>query len=90
MLTEEKLTHGVRQFSSNEKLQTKTLHYLQNIHNLLRQGRIQGGDCQAAAPPPQTSQNYNLKNTDFVHAMISEVTCNLPFNQNQPLKLADD
>jgi hypothetical protein len=33
--------------------------------------------------------NRNLKNTDFLDFILN-VLCDLPFNQNQPLKLADD
>jgi hypothetical protein len=40
--------------------------------------------------PLQTPQNRNLKNTDFVDIMISEVLHDLPFSQNQPLRSADD
>jgi hypothetical protein len=40
--------------------------------------------------PPQTPQNRNLKNIDFVDIMIQKVLCDLPLSQNQPLKLADD
>jgi hypothetical protein len=48
-----------------------------------------GEDCSLAAPS-QTPQNRNLENTDFVDIMISKVLHDLPFSQNQPLKLADD
>jgi hypothetical protein len=40
-------------------------------------------------PSPRPPSNLNLKNTDFVD-MISKVLHDLPFSQNQPLKLADD
>jgi hypothetical protein len=52
------------------------------------QGRTQGGGCRAAAP--QTPQNRNLKNTDFVDIVVSKVLRNFPFSGNQPLKSADD
>jgi hypothetical protein len=42
-----------------------------------------------AAAPPQTTQNQNLKNTDFVD-IISNVLRDLPFSLNQPLKSAND
>jgi hypothetical protein len=52
------------------------------------QRRTQGeGGCRAAAP--QTPQNRNFKNTDFVD-MTSKVLRDLPFSRNQPLKSADD
>jgi hypothetical protein len=39
---------------------------------------------------PQTPQNWNLKNTDFVNTMVSRVLRDLPCSQIQPLKSADD
>jgi hypothetical protein len=39
---------------------------------------------------PQTPQNRNLKNTDFIDIMISKVLRYFAFSQNQPLKSADD
>jgi hypothetical protein len=55
-----------------------------------KQGRIQaGGGCRPAAPPP-THQIRNLKNTDFVDIMVSQVPRDFPLSRNQPLKLADD
>jgi hypothetical protein len=48
----------------------------------------EGGGCQAVAP--QTTQNWKLKNTDFVYIMVSEVLRDFPFSRNQPLKSADD
>jgi hypothetical protein len=42
------------------------------------------------SPPPQTPQNRNLKNTDFVDIMKSKVLRDFPFSQNQSLKSADD
>jgi hypothetical protein len=44
-----------------------------------------GGGLQ----PPHT-QNRNLKTPDFLDMMISKVLYDLPFSQNQLLKLADD
>jgi hypothetical protein len=40
------------------------------------------GRCGVAVP--QTPQNRNLKNTDFVY-IISKVIRNLPFSRNRPL-----
>jgi hypothetical protein len=40
--------------------------------------------------PPQSHQNQNLKNTDFVDIMISKVLRDLSFSKNQPLISADD
>jgi hypothetical protein len=37
------------------------------------QQRTQGGDCRDATPPPTKSPRPNLKNTDFVNIMISNV-----------------
>jgi hypothetical protein len=45
-----------------------------------------GGGCRPAAPPP----NRNLKNTDFVHKMISNILSDLPLSRNKSLKAADD
>jgi hypothetical protein len=42
------------------------------------------------SPPPKTPKNQNLKNTDFVDMVISNVLPDFPFSQNQPLKAADD
>jgi hypothetical protein len=39
---------------------------------------------------PQFPENRNLKNTDFVDTMTSNVLRDFPFNRNQPLKPADD
>jgi hypothetical protein len=44
--------------------------------------------CRAATP--QTPHNWNLRNTNFVDIMISEVLRDFPFSQNQPLMVADD
>jgi hypothetical protein len=44
----------------------------------------------AGLQSPQAPRNRNLKNTDFVDIMISEVLRDLPFSQNHPLKSADD
>jgi hypothetical protein len=52
-----------------------------------RQGRTHRG---AAAPPPKTPQNRNLKPTDIVDIMTSKVLRDLPFSRNQQLKTADD
>jgi hypothetical protein len=46
------------------------------------------GGFPAAAP--QTTENWNLRNTDFVDLVISEVLRDFPFSRNQPLKSADD
>jgi len=43
-----------------------------------------GGGCRATGRP-QTSQNINLKNADFVATMKSTVLRYLPFSRNQPL-----
>jgi hypothetical protein len=43
--------------------------------------------CPVAAL--QTPQNRNLKNTDFVDIVISEISRDFPFSRNQPLKSAD-
>jgi hypothetical protein len=66
-------------------------------HGIGTQGRTQGGGGGGVAvhparnpgpPPPPTKPN--LKNTDFVYIMISNVLQYLPFSQNQPLKSADE
>jgi hypothetical protein len=44
--------------------------------------------CQAAVPP--NPKNRNLKNTDFVDIMMSNILHDLPFSQNQPVKSADN
>jgi hypothetical protein len=46
------------------------------------------GECRAAALP-QTPQRWNLKNTEFLDIMISEVR-DFPVSRDQPLKSADD
>jgi hypothetical protein len=51
-------------------------------------GRTQGG--AAGLQHPQTPQNRNLKNTDFVDIVISKVLRDFPFSRNQPLKSADE
>jgi hypothetical protein len=45
-----------------------------------------GGGLQA----PQTRENRNVKNTDFVDIMISEVLRDFLFSRNQTLKSADN
>jgi hypothetical protein len=52
------------------------------------QGPTQGGlpGCSA----PQTPEDQNLKNTDFVDFMISKILRDFPISRNQPLKSADD
>jgi hypothetical protein len=49
-----------------------------------------GGGGLPVCIPHQTPENRNLKNTDFVDIMVSNVLRNLPFSRNQPLKSADD
>jgi len=44
----------------------------------------------AGLQPLLNPQNQNLKDTDFVGTMISNISRNLPFSKNQPLKLADE
>jgi hypothetical protein len=39
---------------------------------------------------PQTPQNRNYKNKDFIDVMIPKVLCDLSFSRNQPLKSADE
>jgi hypothetical protein len=41
-------------------------------------------------PGCRTPKNLNLKNKDFLETMISDFVRDLPFNQNQILKTADD
>jgi len=40
-------------------------------------------------PPPPTNVEIKKKNS-FVDMMLSNVLCDLPFSQTQPLKSADD
>jgi hypothetical protein len=44
------------------------------------QGRIEGGGGLPGCSSSQTPQNQNLKNTDFVDIMISNVLRGLPFS----------
>jgi hypothetical protein len=67
----------------------------QNSSDELEQVKLNGsylrahpGRGAARLHPPPPSQN--LKNTDFVDMMLSNVLYDLPLNQNQPLKSADD
>jgi hypothetical protein len=46
------------------------------------------GICMLQPPLPPTNQN--LKNTEYVHTMIFNILCDLPFSKNQPQKLADN
>jgi hypothetical protein len=50
-------------------------------------GAPKGGGGVPGCKPPQTNQNRNLKNKDFVDIMISNVLRDFPFSRNQPLKL---
>jgi hypothetical protein len=59
--------------------------------------RVPYSGCIAGAHPmggaglqPSKPQNRNLKNANFVDAVISKVLCDLPFSRNQPLKSADN
>jgi hypothetical protein len=54
------------------------------------QKKARGAPGGAATAPPQTPENRNLKNTDFVDIMISKVLRDLPFSRNQPLISVDD
>jgi hypothetical protein len=56
------------------------------VHQIHR-GAPKGG-CWGAAPPKP--KNQDLKNTDYVDVMISNVLRDLPFSRNQPLKLVDN
>jgi hypothetical protein len=60
-----------------------------SIHGWTR-GTPKEGAAGLQYPPPQTPQNQNLKNTDFVDIMILQVLCDFSFSRNQPLKLADN
>jgi hypothetical protein len=51
-------------------------------------GHTQGGGVPGFSP--QTPENQNLKNTDLVDIMISNVLRDLLFSRNQPLKSTDD
>jgi hypothetical protein len=53
------------------------------------EGLTQGGGA-AGLLPAQTTQKRNLKSTDFVDVMMSNVLRDFAFSQNQPLKSADD
>jgi hypothetical protein len=54
------------------------------------QERKQGEGAAVLQLPPQTTQNLDLKNTEFVDIIVSKVLRNLPFSRDQPLKSADD
>jgi hypothetical protein len=54
----------------------------------ISQGPNQAGGLLGCSP--QSPQNRNIINTDFVDIMIPKVLRDLPFSRNQPLKLADD
>jgi hypothetical protein len=45
------------------------------------------GGCSPATPPPKSKLK---KKTDFAEAMVSVVLRDSLFNQNQPLKSAND
>ena len=45
------------------------------------------GGCWVAAP---STTNKIKKKTDFVNMVISNVSFDLPYSQNQPLKSGDD
>jgi hypothetical protein len=52
------------------------------------QGRNKGGGTiglQLTPLPPPVAENRNLKNTDFVDAVVLQVLRDLPFSRNQPL-----
>jgi hypothetical protein len=60
---------------------------------ILKQGCTQaggGGEAAGLQPPPKTTQNWKLKNKDFVDIMVSKILRHFPFSRNQPLKSADD
>jgi hypothetical protein len=46
--------------------------------------------CRAAAPPPPNKPAKPKLKKKFVDIMISDVLCDFPFSQDQPLKSADD
>jgi len=51
---------------------------------------LAGGVClYAVAPPPPPNIEIKKKH-NFVNMMISNVLCDLPFSQTQPMKLADE
>jgi hypothetical protein len=53
------------------------------------QGQTQRGRLQRDSPPPK--KIYNLKKkADFADTMVSNVSRDLPFSQNQPLQSADE
>jgi hypothetical protein len=52
--------------------------------------RLGGGGWLPGYSPPSKPQKVNLKNTDFVETLVSDVSRDLPFSRNLPLKSADD
>ena len=50
---------------------------------------LAGGSLQALASPPPPNIEIKKKRS-FVDTMLTNVLCDLPFSQTQPLKLADD
>ena len=52
-------------------------------------GRTQRGEGAAGLQPPPL-QTKLKKKTDFVNMVISNVSFDLPYSQNQPLKSGDD
>jgi hypothetical protein len=58
---------------------------------LLGRGAPKKGATDLQPPPqPETPKNLNLKNTNFVDIVISNVLIDFPFSGNQPLKSAGD
>jgi len=64
--------------------QTTMLQFTSSLYNrgLTKGARLSG--CR-----PQTPQNRNFEDKDYVDTMLSEVLRDLPFSRNQPLKSAD-
>ena len=50
---------------------------------------VEGGFLQAVAPLPQQILKLKKKHNS-VDMILSNVLCDLPFSQTQPMKLADD
>jgi hypothetical protein len=44
----------------------------------------------AGLQPPQTTQKWNFKNTDFVDIVIAKLLRDFHFSRNEPLKSTDD
>jgi hypothetical protein len=87
-VTEYDMSYAFNELHFHSKCLCVTL--TENIEPISTQGRTEGGGGLSGCSPLQPPKTEIRKTQVSLDTMISKVLVNLPFIQNQPLKLADD